>query len=101
MKTEKQIKEVLKDCIKYINQAKTYGLVEDDLIGNINEILNDDINLCEQQEQKIDYLENKNMAYFDFIIDIKTKLFNKEYIKAETELANVIFNGINVDGYEQ
>ena len=47
------------------------------------------------------YLENKNMAYFDFIIDIKTKLFNKEYIKAETELANVIFNGINVDGYEQ
>ena len=25
---------------------------------------------------------------------------NKEYIKAEKELANVIFNGINVQGYE-
>ena len=101
MKTEKQIKEVLKDCIKYINQAKTYGFIEDNLIGNINEILNDDIDLCEEQHQKIDYLENKNMAYFDFIIDIKTKLYNKEYIKAEKELANVIFNGINVQGYGQ
>ena len=55
----------------------------------------------EEVKEYINYLENKNIEYFNFIIDIKTKLYNKEYIKAETELSNVIFNGINVEGYEE
>ena len=55
----------------------------------------------EEVKEYIHYLENKNMEYFDKVLDIKAKLFNKEYIRAEKELANVIFNGINVQGYEQ
>ena len=58
-------------------------------------------NYPEEVKDYIHYLENKNMEYFDFILDIKAKLFNKEYIKAETDLAHVIFNGINVEGYEE
>ena len=58
-------------------------------------------NLPIEVQEYIHYLENKNYEYFDFILDIKAKLFNKEYIEAEKELANVIFNGINVQGYEQ
>ena len=57
-------------------------------------------NLPIEAQEYIHYLENKNYEYFDFILDIKAKLYNKEYIKAEKELANVIFNGINVQGYE-
>jgi len=54
----------------------------------------------EEVREYIHYLENKNYEYFDFVLDIKAKLFNKEFIEAEKELANVIFNGINVQGYE-
>ena len=54
----------------------------------------------EEVRQYIHYLENKNIEYFDKVLDIKAKLFNKKYLEAETDLANVIFNGINVDGYE-
>ena len=54
----------------------------------------------EEVRDYIHYLENKNIEYFDFIIDIKAKLYNKKYLEAERDLAYVIFNGINVDGYE-
>tara|TARA_Y100000385_G_C12686145_1_gene464313 strand:- start:183 stop:401 length:219 start_codon:yes stop_codon:yes gene_type:complete len=53
-----------------------------------------------EAQNYIHYLENKNYEYFDFILDIKAKLYNKEYIEAERDIAHVIFNGINVDGYE-
>jgi len=54
----------------------------------------------EEVREYINYLENKNIEYFDFIVDIKAKLYNKKYLEAERDLSNVIFNGINVDGYE-
>ncbi len=55
----------------------------------------------EEVRNYIHYLENKNIEYFDFILDIKAKLYNKNYVEAETDISNVIFNGINVQGYEQ
>tara|TARA_R100001480_G_C4693760_1_gene176532 strand:- start:85 stop:303 length:219 start_codon:yes stop_codon:yes gene_type:complete len=54
----------------------------------------------EEVREYINYLENKNIEYLDFILDIKAKLYNKKYLEAERDLSNVIFNGINVDGYE-
>ena len=57
-------------------------------------------NYPEEVRNYIHYLENKNMEYFDFILDIKAKLYNKNFVEAETDIANVIFNGINVQGYE-
>ena len=54
----------------------------------------------EEVREYINYLENKNIEYFDFIVDIKAKIYNKKYLEAERDLSNVIFNGINVDGYE-
>ena len=54
----------------------------------------------EEVREYINYLENKNIEYFYFILDIKAKLYNKKYLEAERDLSNVIFNGINVDGYE-
>jgi len=54
----------------------------------------------EEVREYIHYLENKNYEYFDFVLDIKAKLYNKNFVEAEKELANVIFNGINVQGYE-
>lgn len=55
----------------------------------------------EEVREYIHYLENKNMEYFDKVLDIKAKLYNKNFVEAERELSNVIFNGINVQGYEQ
>ena len=54
----------------------------------------------EEVREYINYLENKNIEYFYFILDIKAKLYNKKYLEAERDLSNVIFNGINVEGYE-
>lgn len=54
----------------------------------------------EEVKKYLHYLENENIQYFDFIVDIKEKIYFKNYIEAETDLAHVIFNGINVDGYE-
>ena len=54
----------------------------------------------EEVREYINYLENKNIEYFYFILDIKANLYNKKYLEAERDLSNVIFNGINVDGYE-
>lgn len=56
--------------------------------------------LPEEVQEYINYLENKNISYRRTIIDIKTKLFNKQYKEAESELAYIIFNGLNIDGYE-
>lgn len=41
MKTNKEIKDVLKKCIKYIDNAKEYGQTEENLIHKIMQILND------------------------------------------------------------
>ena len=41
MNKNKHIKEVLKKCIKYINNAKEYGQTEEELIHQINLIIND------------------------------------------------------------
>lgn len=41
MKTNKQIKNILKECIKYIDKAKEYGQKEDELISKILTIIND------------------------------------------------------------
>tara|TARA_R100001463_G_scaffold114337_1_gene169553 strand:+ start:341 stop:565 length:225 start_codon:yes stop_codon:yes gene_type:complete len=49
----------------------------------------------------INYLIDYNSSYFRLIIDTKNKLYDKEYKQAENDLANVIFNGLNVNGYEQ
>ena len=57
--------------------------------------------LPQEVQEYINYLEDKNTAYFRLIVDTKRKLFNKEYNETENDLANVIFNGINVQGYEQ
>ena len=40
MKTNKQIKNILKQCIKYIDNAKEYGQKEEDLINKILTIIN-------------------------------------------------------------
>ena len=63
------------------------------------EIENNFDKLPEEVQEYINYLEDKNIAYKRFIIDIKTKLFNKQYKQAESDLAYIIFNGINVQGY--
>jgi hypothetical protein len=55
----------------------------------------------EEVQMYMQYLADKNMEYFNFILDIKEKLYNKKYLEAERDLANVIFNGINVQGYEE
>jgi len=55
----------------------------------------------EEVQIYLQYLADKNMEYFDFILDIKAKLYNKNFVEAERDLAHVIFNGINVQGYEQ
>lgn len=64
------------------------------------EIENNFDKLPEEVQEYINYLEDKNSAYRRTIIDIKTKLFNKQYEEAERELAYIIFNGLNIDGYE-
>ena len=56
--------------------------------------------LPQEAQEYINYLNDKNTAYRWLIIDIKTKLYNKKYKEAENDLAYIIFNGINVDGYE-
>lgn len=57
--------------------------------------------LPQEAQHYINYLEDKNSAYFRLIVDTKRKLFNKEYNETENDLANVIFNGLNVQGYEE
>ena len=57
--------------------------------------------LPQEAKEYINYLEDKNTAYFKLIVDTKKKIYNKEYREAENDLANVIFNGLNVKGYEQ
>ena len=64
------------------------------------EIENNFDKLPEEVQEYINYLEDKNIAYRRIIIDIKTKLFNKQYKQADSDLAYIIFNGINVQGYE-
>ncbi len=58
-------------------------------------------NLPQEVQDYITYLQDYNCAYFKLIIDTKKKLYNKEYREAENDLANVIFNGLNIQGYEQ
>tara|TARA_R100001463_G_scaffold114337_1_gene169552 strand:+ start:135 stop:344 length:210 start_codon:yes stop_codon:yes gene_type:complete len=43
----------------------------------------------------IHHLEYKNIEFFNIILDIKTKLYKKEYIKAKTYLTNLIFKITN------
>ncbi len=57
--------------------------------------------LPQEVQDYISYLQDYNCAYFKLIIDTKKKLYNKEYREAENDLANVIFNGLNIQGYEQ
>ncbi len=40
MKDKKEIKNILKECIKYIDNAKEYGQKEEDLINKILTIIN-------------------------------------------------------------
>jgi|TARA_R100000482_G_scaffold46232_1_gene16197 hypothetical protein len=40
MKHKKEIKNILKECIKYIDKAKEYGQKEEDLINKILTIIN-------------------------------------------------------------
>ena len=58
-------------------------------------------NLPQEAQEYINYLQDKNTAYFNAILKTKERLYNKELTKAENELFNIIFNGINVQGYEQ
>lgn len=57
--------------------------------------------LPQEAQEYIDYLQDYNCAYFKLVIDTKKKLYNKDYKEAENDLAHVIFNGLNVQGYEQ
>ena len=50
--------------------------------------------------QYINYLEDKSSAYFNLILDIKTKLHNKQYNEAERDLSHALFYGVTVQGYE-
>ncbi len=47
----------------------------------------------------LQYLADKNIAYMELIVNIKEKIYFKKYVEAENELAYVIFNGINLNGY--
>ena len=40
MKNKKEIKNILKQCIKYIDNAKEYGQKEEELINKILTIIN-------------------------------------------------------------
>lgn len=69
----------------------------DELENKINYIFDE---LPQEVQDYIKYLENSNIAFYKVIRDTKLKLYHKEYVEAENDLANVIFNGINVQGYE-
>lgn len=64
------------------------------------EIENNIESLPQEVQDYITYLQDYNCAYFKLVLDTKKKLYNKDYKEAENDLANVIFNGINVQGYE-
>ena len=65
------------------------------------EIENNFYQYPEEVQQYINYLIDYNSSYFRLIIDTKKKLYNKEYKQVENELSYIIFNGLNVNGYEQ
>jgi len=58
-------------------------------------------NLPQEAQEYINYLQDKNTAYFNAILKTKQRIYNKEFTKAENELFHILFNGINVQGYEQ
>tara|TARA_R100001440_G_scaffold30577_3_gene49035 strand:- start:3 stop:221 length:219 start_codon:yes stop_codon:yes gene_type:complete len=62
------------------------------------EIIFDD--LPQEAQNYINYLQDKNQAYFKAILKTKERLYNKELTEAENELFKILFNGINVQGYE-
>jgi hypothetical protein len=70
----------------------------DELKEEIENIFYD---LPQEAQEYINYLEDKNSAYFRLIVDTKRNLFHKEYNETEKKLSYIIFNGINVQGYEQ
>ncbi len=71
-------------------------------IKEIEQEIKENLEILPQEVQDyITYLQDYNCAYFKLIIDTKKKLYNKEYREAENDLANVIFNGLNIQGYEQ
>tara|TARA_R100000482_G_C4985255_1_gene85040 strand:+ start:13 stop:237 length:225 start_codon:yes stop_codon:yes gene_type:complete len=63
------------------------------------EVIFDD--LPQEVQEYINYLQDKNTAYFNAILKTKVRIYNKELTEAENELFKIIFEGINVQGYEQ
>ena len=71
-------------------------------IKELEQQIEDNFNDYPQEvKEYLNYLQDKNQAYFNALLKTKERLHNKELTEAENELFYILFYGINVQGYEQ